>query len=163
MREATQHLHRHPLPVNDTAYRDLLIDTAGNLTAVELGKQRPDSPGTDALHHAVAPDIDKYITDPPEQPPIILAEGTRLANNRFINTALTAGHTVNIIYLNNPQADQWRKTRSARKGKTQNESWVRGRATAARNLANNPPKGVNVTTVQHPDEAATLIREQLTQ
>lgn len=157
MRMATKHLQR--LPMYDDAHvaRDLLLSSAGNTVAVELGKTRGAFAGTDALSMSVIGQAEEYLTALPEAPPIVLAEGARLSNARFLNHALKLGMAVTVLYLDNPNAASWRAARAEKLGKAQSESWAKGRATAARNLATNPPEGVKVVTVTHPDDATRKI------
>lgn len=160
MHNATATLTRLPLPKDQHPARDTLLHH-GELAAVELGQHRDTFPGTDTLPMSIINRAIPYLADPPEQPPLILAEGARLANKRFLTAAAEHCQHVHLIYLDNPHADTWRATRAQQLGKTQNESWAKGRATAARNLATNPPAGVDTTTVHHPDEAADLLRQHL--
>lgn len=162
MREGTKHLSRLTMPKDQYPARDALLDPSG-VQAVELGAQRGVFSGTDALPMDANPKACAYIQNPPEQPAVVLAEGARLANRRFLQAAVDAGAQVTLLHLDNPQADAWRAARAEQLGKTQNEQWVKGRATAARNLAANPPAGVHVVTVAHPDDAANVIRRTLGQ
>lgn len=157
MRAATKHLQRVPWYDDDYVARDLLLSPAGDLVAVELGKRRGDFAGTDALGMSVIGQAEEYLATLPEQPPIVLAEGARLANARFLRFALDQGMDVSLLYLDNPQAGRWRSDRALKLGKTQNEAWAKGRATAAANLADSPPKGVKVVRVGHPHDAARRI------
>lgn len=162
MREGTQHLNRLTIPPDTFPARDALLNPKG-LVGVELGAQRGVFSGTDALPMDVNPKACAYIQNPPEQPAVVLAEGARLTNRRFLQAAVDAGAQVTLLHLDNPQADTWRAARAEQLGKTQNEQWAKGRATAARNLAANPPAGVQVVTVPHPDDAAKIIRRALGQ
>lgn len=157
MRSATNHFRRIPVYDDPLVSRDLIIDHAGKVLAVELGKRRADFSGTDALGMSVIGQAEDYLAKLPEAPGIVLAEGARLANARFLKSALDLGMDVSLLYLDNPEAGRWRTQRAAQLGKAQNETWVRGRATAAANLAASPPKGVKVVTVGHPHDAARKI------
>lgn len=161
MRQATRHLNRVPWYDDEFVARDLLLSSSGELAAVELGKSRGNFAGTDALSMSVIGEAERYLASLPEQPPVVLAEGARLANARFLQFALDQGMDVSLLFLNNDQAGHWRAERAFKLGKAQNESWAQGRATAAANLAANPPKGVNVVTVRHPHDAARKIYRAL--
>ena len=162
MAQATEHLSRLAMPKDQHPARDALLNASG-VQAVELGTRRGTFSGTDALPMDVNPRACAYLAAPPEQPAVVLAEGARLTNRRFLQAAVDAGAQVTLLHLDNPQADAWRTARAEQLGKTQNEQWVKGRDTAARNLAANPPAGVHVVTVHHPDDAANVIRRTLGQ
>lgn len=142
--------------------RDALFES-GRLVAVELGRHRDDFPGTDTLPMNINPVACGYLASPPEAPPAIVAEGARLSNRRFLTAGVEAGMRVTLLWLDNPLADRWRAERAARLGSTQNESWARGRATAARNLAAGAPDGVRVVRVTTPGAATVALRDLLTE
>ncbi|PRQ11729.1 hypothetical protein C1Y63_04795 [Corynebacterium sp. 13CS0277] len=157
MRRITAHLDRTPMPKDQYPARDALFDN-GTLWGIELGARRPTFSGTDALPMNANTAACNYLTHAPEQPPTILAEGARLANAKFLTTATKAGYDTHLVYIDNPHARQWALDRAAAHHTTpQSESWAKGRATAARNLAARPPAGVTVHTVTHPDAAADTI------
>lgn len=64
---------------------------------------------------------------------------------------------VTLIHLDNPHAAAWRQARAGVLGKTQNPAWAKGRDTAARNLAADPPEGATVKVVQDPNLATLII------
>lgn len=161
MASATKTLQRVPWYDDEYVARDLLLTRKGDLLAVELGKNRPGFSGTDALAMNVIDQAERYLAALPEDPPVILAEGARLANARFLKFALSRGIDVSLLFLDNQEAGRWRTQRAAKLGKAQNESWAQGRATAAANLAANPPKGVKVVTVRHPFDAANKLSRAL--
>lgn len=142
--------------------RDALFDS-GRLVATELGRHRADFPGTDTLPMDINPTACEYLSSPPEAPPAIVAEGARLSNRRFLTAGVDAGMSVTLLWLDNPLAGRWRAERAARVGSVQNESWARGRETAARNLASEPPDGVRVVRVTTPDAATDELRDLLTE
>lgn len=127
-------------PIHGTIPHDLLtLPTADRLpparfnSAVELGKRRETFSGTDALSMSIQPKAVQYLARPGLAHTLILAEGDRLANLRFLASARELGWTVTLIHLHAPPAllDE----RCAVRGSAQNELWRRGRITKASNLA----------------------------
>ncbi|QHB37742.1 terminase small subunit [Mycobacterium phage Imvubu] len=103
------------------------------IIGAEIGVRRPAFGGTDALPSAV---IDKAVPWVALRPyPLLLAEGARLANRRFLDAALGAGYAVTLVLLDHDDAEAWRRKRAKQIGRDQNASWVKGRLTASRNLA----------------------------
>jgi hypothetical protein len=72
---------------------------------------------------------------------LLLAEGARLANERFLTAAVVSGWAVTLVHLDPRGAGEERRAkRAAELGKPpQNPSWVKGRITAARNLTLTAP------------------------
>jgi hypothetical protein len=132
------------------------------LEAVEMGRCRTHFAGTDALGQSVITAAIPWIVAQREAD-LVFGEGARLGNRRFLATAAAAGYAVLLAHLDHPYVDQWRSERAQTLGREQNPSWVAGRATAARNLAADPPPGVTVVS-GHPDilsyEISTLIHER---
>lgn len=160
MRAATAGLVRTPMPVQPYIARDALFDN-GRFVGVELGAQRPEFSGTDALAMNAITRAVRYLTDLPEQPPVIVGEGARLGNARFLTAAVDAGMDVTLLHLDNPDAQQWAATRAQRLGKEQNAAWAQGRATASVRLADDPPPGVQVLTVTSPEQATLQLQQAL--
>lgn len=133
--------------------RDLL--TYNGLTmAVELGRHRPDYPGTDALPMNAVTACERYVQGPAKgETDLLLGEGARLANARFLTAAVAAGWTVHLVHMLNPRAAAQRR---ADRGSHQAPAWVRGRATAARRLAAHPPPGVEVCQLNAAHPTAVL-------
>lgn len=103
--------------------------------ALQLGWSRPPFSGTDTLGQAVITSVAKWYQEGIEG--IVVAEGDRLANDRFVRLAKDAGPTL-IFYLNtDPRVAQERRITRARAFNlsTQNPSWILGRQTKHRNLA----------------------------
>lgn len=124
---------RVPAPGGFVA-RDWLIDQDGRAAGVELGRQRGDFSGTDALpHNAIGPACD-YLAAQTETG-LVFGEGARLGVWRFLDLALAAGYSVVLGHLEHPDQRDWLAERSQRLGKIQSPTWVAGRVTAARNLA----------------------------
>jgi hypothetical protein len=103
----------------------------GVVDAVELGRYRDTGyGGTDALGMSVIERVVPWLRTGP-RPALLLGEGARLGNRRLLFAAADAGYAVHLCHLDGPDIAAARR-RS--RGSTQNDSWVRGRATAARNL-----------------------------
>lgn len=150
---ATAGLQRLALPKDNYPAREALIGPAGTLLGVELGVRRPPFSGTDTLPMNAVTAAERYLQHLPECPPVVVAEGARLANQRFLSAGVAAGMEVHLLHLATPQAEQWREQRAKAVGKAQNPGWVKGRTTAALNLAADAPAGVQVATVTDPDAA----------
>ncbi|AKF14669.1 adenylate kinase [Mycobacterium phage AlanGrant] len=161
--------HEHTVP------HDQLVDrVTGETVAAELGVQRGAFSGTDALASSI---IDKAVPWIQSRPyDLVLAEGARLANRRFIDAALDAGYAVTIGLLDHDQADTWRKRRSKALGREQSPSWVKGRLTASRNLAAHYPgalvvagsvipaePGKAIVLAGHPDELEPILAAVMAQ
>lgn len=130
--------------------RDWLInrDTC-DVDAVEIGRRRAEFSGTDALGSAIINVAQPWLETQTETD-LVLAEGARLGNRRFLSAAVAAGYETILVHLDHPDVDEWRASRARALGREQNPSWVAGRATACRNLSADPPDGVIVLR-GHPD------------
>jgi hypothetical protein len=158
MAAATAGFDRTPLPAADTApARDLLRTVApGELTprvvAVELGRRRDTFSGTDALPQNAVTAAVHYLRSgwAARETPLLLAEGARLACRRFLSAAVDAGWDVTLLHLHGPALAAARRARRALAlgVPEQNPAWVKGRRTAADNLARDAPTwGVHVMAV----------------
>jgi hypothetical protein len=164
MSKLTAAFDRHKIAPND-AYpvaHDVLTErVTGEVVGAELGVRRELFSGTDALPSSI---IDKAAPWVRSQPyPLLLAEGARLANRRFIDAALEGGYEVTLVLLDHNDAEDWRKVRSKAIGKTQNPSWVKGRLSASRNLADTLTgpayQGKAVSVVRgHPDPILSVLK-----
>jgi hypothetical protein len=148
MRRLTQDFDRLPID-NPVPHDQLLTSALGAATHAEIGRQRGDFSGTDALASSIITRAMPWIATRPY--PILLAEGARLGNTRFLTAAVQAGYAVLLVVLDHPDVEAWHQIRSKQLGNFQNTGWVRGRLTVTRNLADNPPAGVSVVR-GHPDE-----------
>ena len=111
-----------------------LIDKATQkAVGFEIGVRRGNFSGTDALAASI---VDKAAPLMEQGGMgLVLAEGARLANRRFLLSALDGGYDVVLVLLDHADAETWRKRRSKKLGRTQSAPWVKGRLTASRNLA----------------------------
>ena len=142
---------------------DVLTDKkTGAVEAAEIGKRRELFSGTDALASSVIDKAAPWIASQPY--PLVLAEGARLANKRFLEAALAGGYHVTLVLLDHADAEKWRAKRSKEIGKEQNAGWVKGRLSASRNLAdqfaNLAARGSTAVTVLrgHPAELEAQLR-----
>lgn len=95
----------------------------------ELGKRRPDFPGTDALSMSVQPTVVSWLDS--ARPFRVIAEGDRLGNSSFFNAAEEIGYTVNVYVLWGPEAATLQRRI---RGSEQDEDWVSGRRSKVRNI-----------------------------
>lgn len=104
--------------------------------ALSLGWLRPSFGGTDTLGNTAIVAIEPWLPEVAKKYSIIYGEGDRLANGRFFLLAASLGE-FHLFYLNTEPSicAERRIKRSEITGKTQNASWVQGRATKHRNLA----------------------------
>lgn len=104
-------------------------------SAIQLGWHRPPFSGTDTLGQAVINQVANWYRDGIDG--LVISEGDRLANDRFIRLAKDHGETL-IFHLNtDPRIAQERRIARARAYNlaTQNPSWLKGRQTKHLNLA----------------------------
>ena len=154
---------------------DVLVDrVTGAVVGAEIGKRRGAFSGTDALASSI---INKAVLWVHTQPyGLLLAEGARLANKRFIDSAAEAGYAVILGLLDHDQADAWRKQRSKALGREQNPSWVKGRLISSRKLGAAypsafvvggaviaPEPGKAITLAGHPDELEPVLAAFISQ
>jgi len=124
----------------------------------QLGKVRGTFSGTDALSLSVQPKVVKWLSHRPYEN--IVAEGDRLANERFFQSVQEYGYHLTVVYLDIPP---WTAAeRRAERGSNQNPAWVRGRQTKVAGLASRyvrpvwwldgclPAKKLAETLCQHP-------------
>lgn len=96
----------------------------------ELGKRRPDYPGTDALSMSVQPVVLEWLEQ--NKPFHVFGEGDRLGNGSFMEAVEGLGYAVNLWVIQGPeQADLHRRIR----GSNQDPEWLAGRQSKVRNLA----------------------------
>jgi|SRR5690606_15222233 len=156
MARLTEPWSRHP--ADGQPRRDLLLE-GETVRGVELGKRRAGGfSGTDALGSSVITVAERWLYQ--HEAPIVLGEGARLGNARFLKAGVDAGYRVTLVLLEHGDSARWRAARSEALGRTQNAAWVKGRATASRRLADHPPAGVGVLR-GHPDNLYPILSERL--
>lgn len=162
MAKLTEHLDRDPQVSAPVAHDILRYYESRDIAGAEIGRQRAQFGGTDALPASIIEKAIPWIQTRPY--PLLFAEGARLANKRFIDAAVEAGYEVTLVLVDHPEADAWLSARAEQLGKTQSPSWVRGRHTASLNLAKHyadrPGEGVQVYT-GHPDVLITELEHLL--
>lgn len=131
-----------------------LLWRGADLIGCELGRRigtpAPVFPGTDAMSQTAIVGVDAWLCDGADRLGLIVLEGTRLANKRFVNAAVAGGHQLQLFYLYGPpEASQRRRER----GTEQDPRWVKGRQTAARNFYDLCDRMRN----QFPDQIATHV------
>lgn len=163
MAKLTAPYDRHsiaPCPNYPVAHDVLTEPITAAVIGVELGRRRTLFSGTDSLPSSIIEKAIPWIATVPY--PLILAEGARLANLRFIKAAVDAGYSVDLALLDHDDADVWRAKRVKKIGREQNAEWVKGRLIASRNLADklgdNP--AVHVTR-GHPDDLQEHLANKL--
>lgn len=118
-------------PARETLQRD------GQVVAVELGRREGSHPigfpGTDAMSMSAIVGVEEWLVSgaAAAETRLVLLEGARLANRRFIKACIAAGARLTVAYLHDPAGAAER--RQARGG-GQNDAWVRGQGTRAANF-----------------------------
>ncbi|QHB37309.1 terminase small subunit [Mycobacterium phage BirdsNest] len=161
MARLTSHLEREPQTGGPVAH-DLLRFLDGVVAGAEIGRRRELFGGTDALPASIIEKAIPWVQSRPYE--LLLAEGARLANQRFLMAAREAGYEVHLAHLDHPDVEEWRAKRSEEIGKVQDASWVKGRTTASAKLAEHfvrhPELGVRVYN-GHPDRLIEELESQL--
>jgi energy-coupling factor transporter ATP-binding protein EcfA2 len=111
-----------------------LIDYLGS-GVMEIGKDRDRFRGTDALAMNVINTASAVLPQLYESTDL-LAEGDRLAVDRFFREVRDTGYGLELIYLDTPNEEAAaRRAQRAGQGKKQDQTWVQGRITKAQRLA----------------------------
>jgi adenylate kinase family enzyme len=124
--------------------------------AALLGKHRSQFPGTDTLALSVNPRAINFIQT--TKASLVLGEGDRLANKKFLTAATTAGETV-LINIDLPVTTAYQRMldRANNLGvPPQKESWWNGRATKTHNL-----KQLTLPGLRHETVNGTQTTEQV--
>lgn len=98
---------------------------------IELGRDRDTFGGTDALSMSIQPKAVAFMADADG---LVLAEGDRLANDRFLTACEDGGWAVRVVALATPPRLAAAR-RKERDGGHQDPTWVTGRRTKAQRLA----------------------------
>jgi len=109
------------------------LTTAGGV--VELGTREPGKyGGTDALSMSAIVQAEAWVTDGSWlDDSLLLAEGDRLACDRFFNALLDGGWHLRICHLDGV-TPATAEARRERRGSAQNGSWIRGRQTKVQRI-----------------------------
>lgn len=112
-----------------------------------LGAERPVFGGTDSLSMAVNPVAVRFVSrlhnhGHPDPPDVLLGEGDRLANNRFLDAANNRKGRLKLIHLDTPPEEA--RARAVERARqhglgVQPDAWWKGRVTKTRNLVQNRP------------------------
>lgn len=104
----------------------------GHASAAQLGKERENGfGGTDAMAMSIQPKVLAWLASEPY--PLIVAEGDRLGNDKFFREVRDQGHKLDVVLLGVPP--EYAAERRARRGSTQDDTWLKGRQTKVTNLA----------------------------
>ncbi len=108
------------------------LTAAGGVT--ELGAREPGRfGGTDALSMSAIVQAEAWVTDGSwPAGSLLMAEGDRLACDRFFNALLAGGWQLRIAHLDVPP--EVAAARREARGSAQDPAWVRGRRTKVANL-----------------------------
>lgn len=126
-------------------------------SAIQLGWNRPPFSGTDTLGHTSINFVSAWY--PEITANLVLAEGDRLANDRFVKLAEQHGNIIAIYLDTDSELAQERRIQRIRQHNlpTQNPSWIAGRRTKHLNLA----ERLGATRIPGditPEEQANLLR-----
>lgn len=106
-----------------------LIDYLG-ADVTEIGRDRQHFRGTDALGMTIIDKAEEYVVNSFVE--ALLAEGDRLAVDRFLKAVYYSGRKLELAYLSVPP--EVGAARRTKRGSTQDATWVQGRVTKAANL-----------------------------
>jgi hypothetical protein len=144
-----------PSPDAPVAHDQLRLRGTSEVVGAELGVQRGLFSGTDALPSSIIEKAIPWVQTRPYD--LLLGEGARLANKRFLLAARDAGYELIVALLDHKDRPAWHAARQEQIGREQNPSWVQGRVTASHNLAEqlgqqaNGPAGL-IVLAGHPDQ-----------
>lgn len=102
----------------------------GEVVALEMGVRRAQFSGTDALSMSIQPQASAWLAEHPAR--LVLGEGDRLANLKFLTAAEHAHVTVTLVNL--AASDELLEQRWAER-QHQDATWRAGRVSKARRLA----------------------------
>lgn len=148
----------HRTQVEGPVPHDILTHpVTGAVVGAEMGRRRETFSGTDALASSIITQAVPWIQHVPYT--LLLGEGARLGNQRFLLAARGAGYCVTLALVDHELAETWREARSNVLQRTQNEAWVRGRHSASVNLAR-AMESHSVQVVRgHPDALLPVLKE----
>lgn len=108
------------------------LNPDGTFAFVSLGRHREGFGGTDTLAMNVQPKVVDWLTSP-IAPRVVFGEGDRLGNLKFHDAMKAAGWDVTMVYLDTPDGEA--SVRRRDRGSNQDPTWVKGRISKARTLA----------------------------
>lgn len=112
-----------------------LLWQGSELLGCELGRRagkHPEGyPGTDTMSMTAITGVDDWLRAGADDLKVVVLEGTRVANKRFVEAAIAGDHHLMIFYLYGPEAARQRRVE---RGSQQNPQWLKGRQTAATNF-----------------------------
>jgi hypothetical protein len=103
---------------------------------VELGAHRPPFSGTDTLSLSVQPKVVDWAEMPDYTD--VVAEGDRLANDKFFEAMRGLGYDLSIVFCHAPPevtADRRGKRETVNQLAAQDPAWLRGRVTKVERLS----------------------------
>jgi thymidylate kinase len=138
----------------------------GGMFAVLGGDAYPFG-GTDTLSYTAVASSDRWLASLSScaAGAIVLAEGDRLANDRFFDVA-RKHYRLLPFYLrcDDNEAFRRRATRASRHGLSlQSESWVKGRVTKHANLAERQAGTIMLNATRTPEELAAIVWKSVLQ
>jgi hypothetical protein len=101
--------------------------------AIQLGRQRLDFGGTDALAMSIQPKALAFLRTKPAA--VVVGEGDRLGNRKFIMDVGVFADVRLVWLVGHVYAEARRQLRNHIVGKSQDEMWLKGRVTKVANLA----------------------------
>lgn len=143
-------VYRMPKPIAHVVYTPTY--GSDHVLGVQLGTLRDDFGGTDALALGVQPAAEKFVRG--LRVDSLVAEGDRLANDKFFAALVEAGWELQVVWLDVP--DELAAQRRAERGSKQNAAWVKGRQTKVLRLAE-AWKAVRVDGTQPPAEVRAAL------
>ena len=125
---------------------------------IQLGYPREIYGGTDGLSFNVQPKVAEWLVACDS--PMVLAEGDRLANNKFFETVQLAGWELQVIHLKVPELLAYR--RAWERGSKFDSKWMRGRVTKVDNLVSYWKDSLLTLDGNEPvDVLATAVRQEM--
>jgi hypothetical protein len=124
-------------------------------SVAQIGAQRAKFSGTDALSMSIQPAVTEWLMQRPYQ--TLLAEGDRLANDKFFRAVKAAGYELRLICLTATpgRLSVRRASRMVELGlqNAQSPAWLAGRATKIRNLIPKwEPLVIQLDTIQQAEQ-----------
>lgn len=160
MAELTGNARRVPRDtIRLVPFDELRVD--GEVVGLEIGRRRPNYPGTDTLAMNALPSVCDWMRK--QLVEVVCAEGDRLTHIKFLDAAAAAGYRVNLFVLQSPV--NVLDARCEARGSKQSKSWRAGRATSCMRVAGlAEEKGYRVWYLdgeKSPEELADFVCEKV--